>query len=284
MVKYFIFSVFLFSVMAFKNDKVAYVLYDSKGKKVAFSKMIAALKKKELVMFGELHNNPIAHWLQLEVTKELGKSNDLILGAEMFEADNQSGLNDYLADSIDAVGLDSVVRLWSNFKTDYKPLVDYAKANEIPFIATNIPRRFAKAVYKNGGFKALDSLSLEEKSWVAPLPIEFDPEIPSYKAILKMMGGHGSPYIVMAQASKDATMAYFILKNHKEGKTFLHYNGAYHSTDFEGILWYVKNQNPQLSFGTITTVSQENVFKLEEENKGKADYTIVVDVDMTTTY
>ena len=99
-----------------------------------------------------------------------------------------------------------------------------------------------------------------------------------------MMGGHGSPYIVKAQASKDATMAYFILKNQIDGKIFLHYKGAYHSNDFEGILWYVKNKKPQLSFGTITTVSQENVFKLEEENKGKADYTIVVDVDMTTTY
>ena len=282
--KFFIASVFLVLVFAFKNDKPAYALYDSKGKKITFSKMINELRKKQLVMFGELHNNPIAHWLQLEVTMELGKSNNLILGAEMFEADNQSGLNLYLNDSLDAVGLDSVVRLWGNFKTDYKPLVDYAKDNKLPFIATNIPRRFAKAVHKKGGFRALDSLSFEEKKWIAPLPIQFDSEIPSYKAILKMMGGHGSPNIVKAQASKDATMAHFILKNYKKGKIFLHYNGSYHSNNYEGILWYVKNKNPQITFGTISTVIQENVSKLEKENKGKADYIIVVDKDMTTTY
>ena len=45
-----------------------------------------------------------------------------------------------------------------------------------------------------------------------------------------------------------------------------------------------KNKNPQITFGTISTVIQENVSKLEKENKGKADYIIVVDKDMTTTY
>jgi uncharacterized iron-regulated protein len=55
--------------------------------------------------------------------------------------------------------------LWTNFKTDYKPLVDLAKENKLNFVASNVPRSFAKLVYK-GGFEALDSLSDEEKAWM----------------------------------------------------------------------------------------------------------------------
>ena len=124
----------------------------------------------------------------------------------------------------------------------------------------------------------------KEKKWIAPLPIPFDPDIPSYKAILSMMGGHGSPDLIKAQACKDATMAHFIIQNLQKGELFIHYNGAYHSNYYEGILWYVKKQQPNISFGTISTVCQENVQKLKKENIGKADFIIVVDADMTKTY
>lgn len=46
--------------------------------------------------------------------------------------------------------------------------------------------------YKNGGFSALDNLSKEEKSWVAPLPIVYDSLLPTYQEILVMMGEHGT--------------------------------------------------------------------------------------------
>ena len=284
MYKLFPLLIFVVVFFSFKNHKPAYVLYNAKGQKISFLKMVSELKKKELILFGEIHNNPISHWLQLELTQELGKTNNLILGAEMFESDNQAGLNLYLKDSIDAHGLDTVVRLWNNYRTDYKPLLDYAKENKIPFIATNIPRRYAAMVHKKGGFHVLDSLSSQEKSWIAPLPLPFDPEIPSYKAILNMFAGHGNPDIIKAQASKDATMAHFILKHSKKNHTFLHYNGSYHSNNYEGILWYVQQYNSQIKFATISTVNQEKVNKLNKEYKDLADYIIVVDKDMTTTY
>ena len=100
-------------------------------------------------------------------------------------------------------------------------------------------------MYK-GGFEALDSLTAVEKEWIAPLPIPFDSELPTYKAILDMMGDHGTPELVKAQASKDATMAYFILKNYKDGHLFIHYNGAYHSNNYEGILWYLQKDRSDL--------------------------------------
>lgn len=261
----------------------AYQLFTAKGKKVNYQKMIKKAADADVLFFGEYHNNAIAHWLQLETLKSLGENRSLALGAEMFEADNQEPLNLYLFDSIDAKGLDTLARLWNNFKTDYAPLVNYAKENQLPFIATNIPRRFASKVYRQG-FEALDSLSALEKTWVAPLPIVFDPNLPQYKAILEMMGGHGSNKTVMAQASKDATMAYFIHKNLVKESLFVHFNGAFHSDFYEGIVWYLNQLDNTLDVVTISTVTQSQLKKLNEEHVGRADFIVVVDEDVTTTY
>jgi len=273
----------LFANIATAQKMSPYKIYNNKGKQVSYKKMMKTLAKKDIVLFGELHNNAITHWLQYEVTAELSKSRKMILGAEMMEADNQDELNAYLKGEIDYKKLDTVARLWPNYKTDYAPLINFAKDNNLPFIATNIPRRFASKVYKEG-WAALDSLSAEEKEWVAPLPIPFDSELPTYKEILEMMGEHGSPELVMAQASKDATMAHFILKNYTTGSLFIHYNGAFHSDKYEGILWYLKKDQPNLLYGTISTVSQDDIHNLEDENLGKADFIIVVDSNMTNTY
>ena len=265
------------------GQKKPYVIYNAAGKKVSYEKMLKSVVKSDIVLFGELHNNPISHWLQYEVTSDSNADKQLILGAEMLEADSQEILNDYLIDTISSKELDSLVKLWPNYKTDYAPLVNFAKDHKLPFVATNIPRRYANLVFKKG-FKGLDSLSNEEKGWMAPLPIAFDSELPTYKNILTMMGDHGSPELVKAQAMKDATMAHFILKNYKNGHLFIHYNGAYHSDSYEGILWYLKKERNDLKYTTLSTVSQDDVNTLLKENHKKADFIICVDSNMTSTY
>lgn len=265
------------------QSKPAYKIFNAKGKAVSYKKMIKKLEKSDIILFGENHNNAIAHWLQLEVTTDLHKTRKLSLGAEMIEQDNQDELNDYLEGLIDQRAFDTLARLWPNHATDYAPLVNFAKENNLPFIATNIPRRYANLVYKKG-FAALDTLSAEEKSWIAPLPITFDPALPQYVHILEMMGSHGTPELVMAQAIKDATMAHFINAQHNEGDLFLHYNGAFHSNRYEGILWYLMQSNPGREYTTLTTVDQANVNQLEKDNKGLADFIICVDENMTSTY
>ena len=97
--------------------------------------VIAYRIKNDVVLFGEYHNNAIAHWLQLSVTKDLFEKRKLTLGAEMFERDNQQALDNYLQGKINAKGLDSSARLWKNYPTDYAPLVNFSKENNIPFTA-----------------------------------------------------------------------------------------------------------------------------------------------------
>ncbi len=273
----------LLVVSSYAQHMPAYRIFSGAGKKISYKKMVRQAEKKDIILFGEIHDNPIDHWLQLKLVRDLSEKRSLILGAEMFEADNQFQLNNYLQGKTENLQKDPSMRLWNNYATDYAPLVEFAKENNLPFIATNVPNDFARLVYR-AGFQALKSLSDEQLSFVAPLPIPFDSELKTYKEILKMMEHHATPELVMAQALKDATMAHFILKNYNEGKLFIHINGTYHSEYYEGILWYLTRENDQLEYATIATVQQTAVKKLLPENKEKADFIICVDEDMTETH
>lgn len=276
--------------LAFKSDKPAYLIYDSEGRNMKYQKMIETIGNADVVFFGELHDNPISHWLEFEITADLYKvaGNNLVIGAEMFETDNQLLLDEYLGLKYQADKFEAEAKLWKNYKTDYKPLVEFAKKNGIPFIATNIPRRYASIVSK-GGFEVLDSLSPEAKKYIAPLPVSYDPELKCYKDMLSMpgmpgMGGKPNLNFPKAQAIKDATMAHFIAVNLAQGKKFIHYNGAYHSDNYQGIIHYLMLYRPGIKVATITTVLQDDISSLVEENKGVADFIVAVPQTMTRTY
>jgi uncharacterized iron-regulated protein len=282
----FLFVLLFFVFSAFKSDKPAYLLFNKAGKTMKYSKMLKKIDGADIVLFGELHNNPISHWLQLELTKNIfaSKGENLVLGAEMFESDNQVILTEYLDSLISQRSFEAEARLWPNYKTDYKPLIEFANKNRLNFVATNVPRRYASMV-NSKGFEGLEELSDEAKLFIPPFPIRYDAELDCYKSMLNMkgMGSHVNENFPKAQALKDATMAHFILENWSEGQVLLHYHGAYHSDNFESIFWHLKQQNPNLNIVTITTVSQDDISNLTEENTGKADFTICVDEDMTST-
>jgi uncharacterized iron-regulated protein len=276
------------SLPTMAQDKPAYRIFESNGKEASWKDLFKDAKKTDVVFFGEEHNNPIAHWLELELLKDLftEKGQDLIAGAEMFERDDQVLLDEYLAGLIKEKNFEEEAKLWNNYKTDYKPLVLFAKEKGLKFIGTNIPRRYASLV-SSKGLEALSSLNAEGKNYVAPLPIEFDINLPGYKNMLDMMAGHGgamSENFPKAQAAKDATMAWSIAQHWEKGKTFLHFNGSYHSDNQEGILWYLGKYEPKAKTLTISFISQDAIDTLMEEAKGKADYIIAVPEAMTKTY
>lgn len=280
-----LFSLF-FVLSAFKSDKPAYRFFNAKGEAVHFKTIIKTAEKADVVFFGEHHNNPICHWFELEITKDLYHAKKpLVLGAEMFEHDNQLLLDEYLKGTISKKSFESEARLWPNYKTDYQPLVLFAKKHHIPFIATNIPRRYASVVFKKG-FKGLDSLSPKAKSFIAPLPIPYDPELKVYKNMMGQMKamGHSNANFPKAQAIKDATMAWFIAQNAEKGKLFIHFNGSYHSDHYQGIVWYLKKYKPGLKIVTITTVEQPSVDSLNNQYINQADFILVTPESMTKTY
>jgi len=273
-------------------EKPAYRIYSSKGKNADYEDLLKAAKKSDIILFGEEHNDPICHWLELELTEDLyaAKKERLVLGAEMFERDNQLLLNEYLSKMIRKKDFEAEAKLWPNYKTDYAPIIDFAREKNIKFVATNIPRRYA-ALVNLKGFEGLDSINSMERGLMAPLPIKFDPEVKCYKDIMSMIGSgmpaHISENIAKAQAIKDATMSHFIMKNWADSIVILHFNGSYHSDDHLGIEWYlhefIKKTDWTVKILTITTIEQDTIETLNKESIGKADFIICVPSDMTKT-
>jgi uncharacterized iron-regulated protein len=138
------------------------------------------------------------------------------------------------------------------------------------------------------GLEVLEKLPSEVRQWIAPLPIVVDLSLPGYAQMMEMMQGHGggmkAANFAQAQAIKDATMAHRILANWHKDKTFLHFNGAYHSDNHEGIVWYLRKQVPKLKILTISTVEQASIQTLQEDAKQKADFIIAIPNTMTKTY
>lgn len=281
----------LLSLLSLRTgDRPAYRLYTAAGKSASYDKMLKELAEADVVLFGEQHNDPIAHWLQLQVARDLSqrKAGQLVLGLEMFERDVQPLVEQYNTGELDDKAFEEQSRPWPNYATDYKPLLQLARQNKLRIVGTNVPRRYASQVAK-GSLTALDNLPPSEREWLAPLPITVDYTLPGYADMAKMFGGDahggaGAQNIIQAQALKDATMAHFILKNRQPSQLLLHLNGSYHSDNYDGINWYLRQAEPKLRIRTISTVSQEQIGKLEKDHLRKADFVLVVPVDMTKTY
>jgi uncharacterized iron-regulated protein len=272
-------------LVSMKNDKPAYQIFDHKGRKADYSDLVKKASEADIVFFGELHDNPICHWLEYELTSGLYsiKGKNMVLGAEMFETDNQLIVNEYLAGLMKEKTFETEARLWSNYKTDYKRLINFARDSSLRFIATNIPRRYAAMVNKSG-FEALNQCEAGAMPLFAPLPVLYDSTLSCYVEMMKMTEGapaHVTSNLAKAQAIKDATMAYFIYKNFKKGQTFLHYNGSYHSDNHQGIVWYLQQIDPSLHILTISSVEQAELEDLDKDSHEIADFVIAISESMS---
>jgi len=284
--KYILILLIILPMTIVGQHKAAYQIFNAQGDSSSFDAIIDSSSVADIILFGESHNNPISHWLQYELITELNNiRHSIVIGLEMFERDQDDALQMYMSDSINYEELDSMIKLWGNFETDYKPIIDFAKKDSIPVVATNVPRRFASLVYK-GGYEVLDSLSSVEKSWIAPIPFPYDKDLPGYKKMLSMFDdpSHANPNLPKAQAIKDATMAHSILNNKPAQSLFIHLNGSYHSDNEEGIMWYLRQYDSLPNILSISTVEQKDTNQLEEYHRAKADFIIVVHDTMTKTY
>ena len=271
------------------QEFTAFRFFNKKGNTAKTTRMVKDLAQYDVILFGENHNNAMNHWLQLKLTQALYdiKKQQLVLGAEMFERDNQAGIDAYLNQRLEAKNLKDSVRLWTNYETDYRPLLDFAKEKRLMFVATNIPRRYASQVSKQG-LESLNELPPKDKTYIANLPITVTLETPGYPEMKKMMGSHADDMkvfnFISAQAIKDATMAESILKVWQPGTLFLHYNGNYHSKEYGGIYWYLKKSKPDLKVAVISVFESENPQVDLPKESILTEYNLVIPSDMTKTY
>jgi uncharacterized iron-regulated protein len=282
--------IILLSLTAFitsAQPKQAYAIFTSEGKEVDYGKMLKELNDADIIFIGETHNCPVAHWLEYQITSDIIKRSHkgLVLGAEMFETDNQLLVDEYTQGVISSDKFEAEAKLWDNYWTDYSALLYLAREHSLRFVATNVPRRYASYV-KDNGLEALHNLSDEARKLMAPLPIAFEKDSQNEEmfGFMQLMGGKGASesHYVEAQALKDATMAWFISQNFE--RKFIHYNGNFHSDNRGGIIPYLEQYLPGKKIVTICSARQDDIRSLDKENRSRADYMIIAPTDFPMSY
>lgn len=274
-----------FSISA-QITEANYRVYDGKGNAATLNEIVDAAGKSDAVFLGENHDDAAAHFLELEIFKKAvekySKNRKVALSMEMFERDTQIVLNEYLEDLITEKKFLDDSRPWNNYKTDYRPLVEFAKQNHLDVIAANAPRRYVNMVSRSGR-ESLAQLSPEAKRWLAPLP--FAPASDAYaKKFTALMGGMGDGHniakILDSQSLWDATMAYSIaeyLKNNKNALV-INLNGSFHTENRLGTAERLLSFIPKAKVLVVTMKYADDFTKFDKEkDENLGDFVILTD-------
>src|SRR4029079_2346709 len=122
------------------------------GKELSLEQLADELATRDVVFFGELHDNEKGHQVYADLARRLvERRGDVVIAMEMFERDVQGVVNDYLRGRIDEAAFLKHSRPWKNYTRDYRPLIELARERKLDVIAGNLPRPVAgKLASKDG--------------------------------------------------------------------------------------------------------------------------------------
>lgn len=269
-------------VTAQADSNTHYRIYGvAQQKEISIDKLIHHLQEQQVIFFGEEHNDSIAHVLELLLLQGLHNKTqkETILSLEMFQSDVQLILNEYLEGLINETNFERDSRPWKNYK-DYRPMVEYARQNNIPVIAANAPSRYSNRVTRKG-LESLNDLPKAAKALLAPLPIDTltGPYAEKFSGLMGAHEGMGSLKLYQSQNLWDATMAWHIARSLKKGahkKRVLHVNGRFHSDEKLGTYKQLLNYAPKLRCANISTFSDGSIDAPNwEEWKTLGDFIII---------
>lgn len=262
------------NLFAIEKDSISF--HNNLGQEITIDSILKTTVDKKFFFFGELHGQQPAHQVELQLIKALYEKHgdNLVVGMEMFEADVQPIINEYFNGLINQRSFETEARIWNNYQNDYKPVVEFAKENQIPLVATNIPRRYANSVYHQGVAVLEEMPKQTKKNYFPKAKFKVTDNSQLYKQLAEMAAGHNTENLVASQALKDATMARFILENTKKKTKFLHLHGSFHSLYREGILNYMSQNQREQSVVIQTVKSDSN--NTESISYADADFTLVI--------
>lgn len=234
--------------------------------------IVSELKDVDVVFFGELHGHPGIHLAQMELLEGLYQNRpQLTLSLEQFERDTQTVLDQYLQREIGETYMLNKARAWDNYKSSYRPLVEFARNWDLPVIAANAPKQMVVCVGRDG----LDVLKLYSQADRKHVSKNIDVSDGKYQdKFMKLMrhdsahSSHGSEESnkimqaalqkqYAAQALRDSTMSESIARHltNNPGRQVLHLNGNFHSSDFLGTVERLHKQMPTLKIAVVHPVT-----------------------------
>lgn len=248
-------------------------IYDAQSKQwIDLETMLASIVNDDVLFLGEQHNDDYAHRLQLAILQGAARRrSNVVLAMEMFERDVQPIINNYFKGQINETEFLAQSRPWTNYLSDYRPLVEFARVQGWQVIGSNAPQRLARAVSANG-IDIVDKFPEYDRKFVAK---EYEYPHDGYwdrfsQVMLAMSASHGgggannphaaSPTIqpsalttrieqlYQAQCLKDETMAESIASIIKERESskplIIHVNGDFHSAFGDGAVARARRRMP----------------------------------------
>jgi len=303
------------------TEGVDFQVYGPNGEPRSFAELLAALDDAEAALVGEHHNDSIGHEVEAEIliraAQRFGIVGDgavterpLVVSLEFFERDVQIVLDEYLADLITEKQFLASARPWDNYDPDYKRLVEFAHAHEVPVVAANAPRRYTNRVTRLGP-DALADLSDEAKRFLPPLPYPGPSDVYKAQFFAEMMEGmaeaeaegaedeagadpledepaeeeeqvappnHGMGFALQSQSLWDASMSHAVATalDTNPGALVLHYVGGFHVERYTGIPEKVQEYRPGTRVVTIVMYPADSVGAWDpEEHEGLGDFVIL---------
>jgi len=257
-------------------------VFDTRQKTFSdFESMLADLARADAVFVGEQHDDPNTHRLELAIVEGLTRRGvSVVVALEMFERDVQSQVEGYAAGRITEEQFLKDSRPWPRYASDYRPLIEFAKAHHLPIVASNVPRRIASDVSKNG-MPAIEKLGSDDRAFAARevlCPTSGD----YYQRFGEAMGGHegANANFYFAQCVKDETMGESVAtafqKNATGRVTIVHVNGAFHSDFGEGTADAARRRMPgrRIAVVSMLPVDDLDTTKPDDDDFKRADYLV----------
>ncbi|WP_372999100.1 ChaN family lipoprotein [Marinobacter sp.] len=241
------------------------------------------LANTDVVVVGEYHGHHGSHLLQSGLQTALHSLRpEQILSMEQFNLDRQDELNRYLEGKTGETEMIEDAGAWDNYRASYRPLVEFARRQNLPVIAANAPADVVRCVGRKGPeFLNRISDTLKQK-----LPSDPFMDTPAYRK--KFMAAIGASHqadnamsermenTYKAQLLRDNTMATRILQaraEHPEHQV-LHLTGTFHSEDGLGTVALLKQRAPELSVAVISPAfwPSDDSHPALDQNRSKGDF------------
>lgn len=258
------------------------------GEDLALDELFDRLARADVVFLGESHDDETTHRLELATYEALlaRRAGRVVLALEFFERDVQPSLDAYLAGAIDESTFLAVARPWSNYGSAYRPLIERAKANGAPVVASNFPAPLRRAVAKEG-VGVLAQIAAADRRQA---PAELLPNTPAYwrrvdnaiRGHIGMMGparAADDPRLDDAQSLWDNAMGESCARALSEhpGALVLHVNGGFHSEYWDGTVRQLRLRNPEAKVLTVAIEPTDRPKSAEAGGAPNADYVVFVE-------
>jgi uncharacterized iron-regulated protein len=265
-------------------------VYDTKHRRfIDFESMLASATSADVLFLGEQHDDPGTHRLEAATLEGLAhRRANIVVAMEMFERDVQPLLDSYLADRVQEHDFLAGSRPWPRYASDYRALVELARASKWPVIASDVPRRLASLVSHRSLTIVLDSISATDRAFAAREVIcPHDDYFARFAKTMSEMPSHSGDStkesatekaatierIYQAQCIKDETMGESVANAYAAAPPralVVHINGAFHSDYGLGTAERVKRRLPGKRVAVVSFVPVKDLDNIA----GKPEHTL----------